>query len=79
MVERLVVTAPESLIRSDSLPTLLRSTELENDFARLDIKARSAHFERKIVNEAVERYGSTRAAAKHLQVSQSTVVRRLKK
>ncbi|ABR91389.1 sigma-54-dependent transcriptional activator [Janthinobacterium sp. Marseille] len=78
MVERLVVTAPESLIRSDSLPTLLRSSELESDLARLDIKARSAHFERKIVKEAVERYGNTRAAAKHLQVSQSTVVRRLK-
>ncbi|MFC7289655.1 AAA family ATPase [Herminiimonas sp. KBW02] len=78
MVERLVVTAPESLIRSDSLPTLLRPTELEGDMANLDIKARSAHFERKIVQEAVERYGSTRAAAKHLQISQSTVVRRLK-
>ncbi|CAL60865.1 putative sigma-54 dependent transcriptional regulator [Herminiimonas arsenicoxydans] len=78
MVERLVVTAPESLIRSDSLPTPLRPVELQSDLAHLDIKVRSAHFERKIVQEAVERYGSTRAAAKHLQISQSTVVRRLK-
>jgi transcriptional regulator with PAS, ATPase and Fis domain len=42
------------------------------------MKARVERFERKLVQEAVERFGSTRAAAKNLKISQSTVVRRLK-
>ncbi|HWV62562.1 MAG TPA: LysR family transcriptional regulator [Oxalicibacterium sp.] len=42
------------------------------------MKSRTAGFERRLVQEAVERYGSTRAAARHLHTSQSTIVRRLK-
>lgn len=78
MVERLVVTVPDSLIRADNLPATLQAPHENDQEAGLDIKARAARFERKLVQEAVERFGSTRAAAKHLKISQSTVVRRLK-
>jgi PAS domain S-box-containing protein len=78
MIERLVVTAPDPLIRADYLPAPLRVSCSEDHEAGLDMKARAARFERKLVQEAVERFGSTRAAAKQLKISQSTVVRRLK-
>lgn len=78
MIERLIVTAPEPLIRSEYLPASLRSHGIEEEEAGLDIKTRAARFERRLVQDAVERYGSTRAAAAHLNMSQSTVVRRLK-
>lgn len=77
MVERLIVTTPDALIRAESLPALLRpETHLRESAA--DMKSRTAGFERRLVQEAVERYGSTRAAARHLHTSQSTIVRRLK-
>lgn len=77
MVERLVVTTPEPLIRADSLPALLHPEQHARETAA-DMKSRTAVFERRLVQEAVERYGSTRAAARHLRTSQSTIVRRLK-
>ncbi|HEY6773923.1 MAG TPA: AAA family ATPase, partial [Oxalicibacterium sp.] len=77
MVERLIVTTPDAQIRAESLPALLRpETHLRESAA--DMKSRTAGFERRLVQEAVERYGSTRAAARHLHTSQSTIVRRLK-
>jgi PAS domain S-box-containing protein len=78
MIERMVVTAPDPLIRADYLPAQLRVPRSEDPDAGLDMKARVERFERKLVQEAVERFGSTRAAAKNLKISQSTVVRRLK-
>jgi transcriptional regulator with PAS, ATPase and Fis domain len=78
MIERMVVTAPDPLIRADYLPAQLRAPRSEDPDAGLDMKARVERFERKLVQEAVERFGSTRAAAKNLKISQSTVVRRLK-
>lgn len=78
MIERLVVTTPDPLIRGEYLPAALRVSRSEDQEAGLDMKTRAARFERRLVQEAVERFGSTRAAAKHLKISQSTVVRRLK-
>jgi PAS domain S-box-containing protein len=78
MVERLVVTTPESLIRAEYLPALLHSEEAHTRESDADMRARTAVFERRLVQDAVERYGSTRAAARHLRTSQSTIVRRLK-
>jgi PAS domain S-box-containing protein len=78
MIERLVVTTPDALIRTDYLPPQLCATRNEDHEASPDLRARTAHFERELVLEAVERFGSTRAAAKHLKISQSSVVRRMK-
>lgn len=78
MIERLVVTSPDTLIRTDYLPPQLCVTRSEDHEAGPDLKARTARFERELVLEAVERFGSTRAAAKHLKISQSSVVRRMR-
>lgn len=76
MIERLVVTLPDDLIRSDTLPAPLFRAGGNGDDAD-DLKGRVARFERELVVNAVARYGSTREAAKHLKISQSSVVRRL--
>jgi PAS domain S-box-containing protein len=78
MIERLVVTTPDSLIRTDYLPSQLCLSRNEDQDAASDLRARTARFERELVLEAVERFGSTRAAAKHLKISQSSVVRRMR-
>jgi PAS domain S-box-containing protein len=78
MIERLVVTTPDALIRTDYLPPQLCASRNEDHEAGPDLRARTARFERELVTEAVERLGSTRAAAKHLNISQSSVVRRMK-
>ncbi|WP_312668862.1 sigma-54 interaction domain-containing protein [Stutzerimonas nitrititolerans] len=79
MIERLVVTTPDALIRTDYLPPqLCVARNGDHEAGPADLRARTARFERELVLEAVERFGSTRAAAKHLKISQSSVVRRMK-
>jgi transcriptional regulator with PAS, ATPase and Fis domain len=78
MIERLVVTTPDALIRVDSLPTSLLGFAVATDDASVSIKTKAIQFERKLIREAVQNLGSTRAAAKYLKISQSTVVRRMK-
>jgi len=77
IVERFVVTAVEDTIGLHDLPARLagQPAELPLD-GRLE--TRLTGYERKLVQEAVKRFGSTRAAARHLGVSQSTVVRKLR-
>jgi PAS domain S-box-containing protein len=78
MIERLVVTSADPLIRSDSLPAqLLPAGGAVDGEDGGDLKSRVARFERELVAAAVRRCGSTRAAARYLNISQSSVVRRL--
>ncbi len=77
MIERLVVTSADTLIRSDSLPRQLQPAGGAAPESAGDLKSQVEDFERQLVMRAVERYGSTRAAAKQLNISQSSVVRRL--
>lgn len=78
MVERMVVTSSQPLIDAGSLPEQFNDLQAveRND---LDLKTRVSLFEEKVLQDALKRYGSTRAVAKELNVSQSTVVRRLRK
>lgn len=82
IVERLVVTAAEDLISMEDLPGQIqgKNPSLESDPLHLgiesDFRTRVARFETSLVREAVERLGSTRAAARHLGISQATVVRK---
>jgi PAS domain S-box-containing protein len=85
IVERLVVTAPADLISEEDLPRqfqcedAIRESDPDQPPAdEADFRTRVARFEAKLVGEAVERLGSTRAAARHLGISQATVVRKQK-
>lgn len=78
IVERLVVTAIDDLIGLDDLPTPLAVTvpALPDE---LSLDARMRSYELALIEEAMHRFGTTRAAARHLGISQSAVVRKLKK
>jgi len=78
IVERLVVTAVDDLIGVDDLPTPLAVTvpKLPDE---LSLEARLRSYEHALIEEAMNRFGTTRAAALHLGISQSAVVRKLKK
>jgi PAS domain S-box-containing protein len=90
MIERLVVTTSADLISVDDLPRQFLGDDPDDDVnvRELDAEAqkgggsafreRVAQFEATLVREAVELLGTTRAAARHLGVSQATVVRKQK-
>lgn len=77
IVERLVVTSPNDLIASDDLPQQIRPDPGRYEELEKDFRTRVASFEARLVREAVEKYGTTRAAASHLNISQATAVRKL--
>jgi PAS domain S-box-containing protein len=81
ILERLVVTATSDLISAEDLPRQFQREEpdIESDTEfqpETNFKTRVARFEAKLIRAAVERFGSTRAAAGHLGISQATVVRK---
>lgn len=78
MIERWVVTPRDPFIYANRLPTALQVSRVEDQGVGLDMRAQAARFERKLVHEAVERFGSTKVTARHLKINQPTVVRRLK-
>lgn len=76
IVERLVVTAIEDTIGRTDLPSQFAARTAAPTEAGLDERLRA--YERMIIHQAIEQFGSTRAAARHLGISQSSVVRKLK-
>lgn len=76
IVERLIVTTIGDTIGVSDLPaTVTDGTPLRPEGA--DLKQRIRDQEYMMVVEAVRQYGGTRAAAAHLGISQSSVVRKL--
>lgn len=75
MVERLVVTAPHDVIDVGDLaipaaaPRVAGGASLDEQVRRIEIA---------LIEDALRRFTTTRAAARHLGVSQSTIVRKLK-
>jgi transcriptional regulator with PAS, ATPase and Fis domain len=74
LIERLVVIAPDETIGLNALPPLSARRSPDKD-----LSSSVRDYERRLVAEAVERLGSTHAAARHLGISQSSVVRKLRK
>lgn len=74
LVERLVVTTLGDTIEVQDLPEEAAPIAA----GALNHRGRVARFEEDLVSAALHQFGSTRAAARHLGISQSTVVRKLK-
>lgn len=77
VVERLIVTTPTDLIDVTDLPEYLMAPANQAFTEQLGYRAKVAQFEKQLVAEALKKYGNTRAVARQLHLSQSTVVRKL--
>lgn len=78
LTERLVVTADQSLITSAHLPSEFGlKSSLKQD--KRSLKSQVEVLEQKLINEAIAEYGTTRAAAKALNIDQSTLVKKQKR
>jgi transcriptional regulator with PAS, ATPase and Fis domain len=76
MVERLVVTAIDDTIDRDDLPAHLSVRMALPETTGL--KDQLLAYEAMLVCHAIKEFGNTRAAARHLGISQSSMVRKLK-
>ena len=78
VVERVVVMAVDDTIGPGDLqiqPVRHGAGSSEGN----DLESRVIGYERRLIEDALKRFGSTRAAARHLGISQSSVVRKLKR
>lgn len=84
MIERLVVTAMDQVVTMSSLPdnVLQGLPNEQNDLDALNGESLPSYLnkiEKNLINKARIKYKTTREAAKHLGLSQSSYMRRLKK
>ncbi len=79
MVERLVVLAQGEIIDTDKLPTRFKKPRLPSppSFEGKPLKEAMEEFEKQILVNAVNTYGTSRKVATALGVNQSTVVRKM--
>lgn len=77
LIERLVITSDEEIITLEDLPDKLLGVE---DLSRnKSLKDTLEQVERKIIRDAIKKYKTTRKAAEALGVSQSTIVKKMKR
>jgi transcriptional regulator with PAS, ATPase and Fis domain len=77
VVERLVVTSQNDLIEPEFLDGVLPADAL--DAEPHTFRGRVERFERRLVEDAMRKHGNTRDVAKALGLSQSSVVRKLRR
>ena len=81
IIERLTITTNGNVITEDNLPEFLKQEAIANANTNVNLSLTEAmeKAEKSILEKALADYGSTRAMAKALQVSQPTIVRKLHK
>ncbi|MBQ3185228.1 MAG: sigma 54-interacting transcriptional regulator, partial [Firmicutes bacterium] len=81
IIERLTITSNGRMITEDNLPLFLKQEAKTNANVNVNLSLAEAmeKAEKSILEKALADYGSTRAMAKALQVSQPTIVRKLHK
>ena len=81
IVERLLITTSSNVITEEDIFIFIKQAAEENTTPATDTSLSAAleSAEKEILRQAVESYGSTRAIAKVLRISQPTVVRKLQK
>lgn len=80
VIERTVVTTPGDTIRAGQLPPAIRGESGEKRPPGLpSLKQAREELEKKLITEALARYGSTHKAAAALGVAQPTIVRKAQK
>ena len=81
IVERLVITTSGDVISDSDIFIFIKEAAEKSDSPDIDTSLAAAleNAEKKILQQALEAYGSTRAIARVLHISQPTVVRKLQK
>ena len=81
IVERLVITSSDNIITGDDIFIFIKEAAEKNTEKNPDTSLTAAldNAEKEILRHALSQYGSTRAIAKVLGISQPTVVRKLQK
>jgi PAS domain S-box-containing protein len=77
LMENMVVSVPAQLIESHDLP--LHIYEQTNSGTCLTLKQRVEQFEKRIIEEAMQKHSTIRRAAEQLGIDHSTLVKKLKK
>lgn len=75
LTERLVVTAEQSLITTEHLPAELKLKPISTSDGH-SLRAQVETLEQRLIAEALEAHGTTRAAALALDIDQSTLVKK---
>lgn len=81
LIERLVVTSNENMIKIQDVPAAINQTYLKSDSEKsiLPLRKTVENAERQLLEKAFQRYKSTYQVARALEVNQSTVVRKAAK
>lgn len=81
IIERLVITTSHNVISEDDIFIFIKEAADANPtvYEELSLTAALEKAEKEILAQALENYGSTRAIARVLKVSQPTIVRKLNK
>ncbi len=79
IIEQAFLMSEDGFIREGDLPQNVKKIEEFSLLNEGDLKKMLNDIEIKTLKAAVEKYGSTRKAAKYLNISQSSIVRKLKK
>ena len=84
IIERFVVMSESDLISADDIPLYILDKEsayqLDQDHkVTLNLKRILGITEASMIKDAIQKYGTTYKAAKHLGINQSTVVRKMRK
>ncbi|MGX8774721.1 MAG: sigma-54 interaction domain-containing protein [Bacillota bacterium] len=81
IIERLVITTSQRVITEDDIFIFIKEAADENPtvYEEMSLTAAMEKAEKEILSQALDNYGSTRAIARVLKVSQPTIVRKLNK
>jgi PAS domain S-box-containing protein len=79
MVERLVVITEEDEIKIKDIPLEIPNIGQPQKTSKLDLKQIIQNVERKIIREVIEEEKTTRKAAEKLNISQSTLVKKMQR
>ncbi|MFD2029426.1 helix-turn-helix domain-containing protein [Ancylobacter dichloromethanicus] len=87
LVERLVVTSPGTVIETEEMGIVAKPASADHPegpgvgrvkLDGLGLGEQVRRFETALIESALQRFSNTRAAARYLGVSQSTIVRKMK-
>jgi TyrR family helix-turn-helix protein len=79
LIEGLCVSSEQGSISLNELPSYIIRLSNQETITDLSLSARTAHFEKQVIVQLLEKEKSIRRAAKKLNISHSTLIRKMQK